>query len=49
MYPDQIPPEVVIENSDLANKESIIDKITPAENIKDKGFATEGTESTEKK
>jgi hypothetical protein len=29
-YPDRIPPEVVVENSDLTNKESIIDKIVPA-------------------
>ena len=29
-YPDRIPPEVVIENSDLTNKEGIIDKIVPA-------------------
>ena len=29
-FPDRIPPEVVIENSDLSNKESIIDKIVPA-------------------
>ena len=38
-FPDRIPPEVVIENSDLANKESIIDKIVPlpeAENLLDK-------------
>lgn len=29
LFPDRIPPEVVIENSDLANKETIIDKIVP--------------------
>jgi len=29
-FPDRIPPEVVVENSDLTNKESIIDKIVPA-------------------
>ena len=27
MYPEQIPPEVVIENSTLANKEVIVSKI----------------------
>ena len=27
MYPDQIPPEVVIENSNIANKEIIAAKI----------------------
>ena len=32
MYPERIPPAVVIENSDLANKEGIIDKIVPADN-----------------
>jgi len=29
LFPNQIPPEVVIENSDLANKENIIDKVIP--------------------
>jgi len=28
-FPNQIPPDVVIENSDLANKENIIDRIVP--------------------
>ncbi|MBW8015718.1 MAG: hypothetical protein FVQ82_05990 [Planctomycetes bacterium] len=31
LFPDRIPPEAVIENSDIANKESIIDKIVPVE------------------
>jgi hypothetical protein len=30
MYPDQIGPEVLIENSDMANKEEILQKVTPA-------------------
>jgi hypothetical protein len=29
MYPDQIGPEVLIENSDIPNKESILQQITP--------------------
>ena len=29
LFPDRIPPEAVIENSDIANKENIIDKIVP--------------------
>jgi len=38
-FPDQIPPDVVIENSDLANKENIIDRIIPAFSEKDKKIA----------
>ena len=30
MYPDRIPPEVVIESSNLANKEAIVAKISSA-------------------
>jgi hypothetical protein len=58
-FPNQIPPDVVIENSDLANKENIIDRIVPlgtaisdkqsAVSEKTKSFATESTEGTEKK
>ena len=44
LFPDRIPPDVVVENSDLANKESIIDKITPA--ISDEQLAT--SEKTKK-
>jgi hypothetical protein len=34
MYPDRIPPEVVIENSNLANKEVIAQQVTPAEVVR---------------
>jgi hypothetical protein len=30
MYPEQIGPEVLIENSDLPNKEEILQKVKPA-------------------
>jgi hypothetical protein len=30
MYPEQIGPDVVIENSDIANKEKILQQIKPA-------------------
>ena len=33
MYPEQIPPEVVIENSTLANKEVIAGQIKPAQSV----------------
>lgn len=33
MYPEQIPPEVVVENSTLANKEVIAGKIKPAQSV----------------
>jgi hypothetical protein len=58
-FPNQIPPDVVIENSDLANKENIIDRIVPLPETavtgakvtgdKGKSFATEPAEDTEKK
>ena len=57
-FPNQIPPDVVIENSDLANKENIIDRIVPLETTvtgvkvtgdRDKRFATEPAEGTERK
>ncbi len=33
MYPEQIPPEVVVENSTLANKEVIAGQIKPAQSV----------------
>ena len=54
LFPDRIPPETVIEQSDLPNKELIIDKIVPdgtatsgqqpAASEKKKDFAAEGKE-----
>lgn len=33
MYPEQIPPEVVVENSTLANKEVVAGQIESAESV----------------
>ncbi|MBM4104630.1 MAG: hypothetical protein FJ263_11415 [Planctomycetes bacterium] len=35
MYPEQIGPEVLIENSDMANKEEILQKVKPAAQVQE--------------
>jgi hypothetical protein len=35
MYPDQIGPEILIENSDMANKEEILQKVKPATEVQE--------------
>jgi hypothetical protein len=43
MYPDRIPPEVVIENSNLANKEVIAQQVTPAGDVPAKAVSKKET------
>jgi hypothetical protein len=49
LFPDRIPPEAVIENSDIANKENIIDKIVPVQTVASNQQAVSGEKQNKMK